>query len=220
MALDRVADRLTGPTQSGVREILRRRGPAIERAAEQMRSEHPGRPPRELAERVISRRSELLAMSGAVSAIPGMVPGAGTAVELGAAITDITLLTYAQMELVLLIAVLYERPLEQVEERRLDVLLAMGSQTGAVKLRRDGDIEIMRRRYGKDDLTGEAAERLAERVNRQLARQVAGRLARRRAAIILGREIPFVGVGIAAGFNLRSTRRIGRAAITVFEHLS
>src|SRR4051812_44224560 len=175
MALDRVADRLTGPTQSAVREILHHRRPAIEHAVERLRREHPDLPPRALAERVVARRSEMLAAGGAVSALPGVLPGAGTAVELGAALTDITLLTVSQMGLVPTIAALYQRPLENSEERRLDVLLAMGSQGGVVKLRRDGDIEIMRRRYGRDDLMGEAAERLAERVNRQLARLVAGR---------------------------------------------
>jgi hypothetical protein len=36
---------------------------------------------------------------------------------------------------------------------------------------------------------------------------------------VLGRAIPVVGIGIAAGFNLWSTRRIGATAIRYFEHL-
>jgi hypothetical protein len=220
MAIDRVADQLTGTTQNAVSEVLRRRGPAIARAAERLRDQHPGLPPRELADKAISRRSEVMAMTGAASALPGLVPIAGTAVELGAAVGDITLLTLSQVELVLLIAALYHRSLDDVEPRRLEVLLALGVEAGVVKLRRDGEVEIMRRRYAPGELRGDGVERLASRVNRELAGQVIRRLARRRAGIVLGREIPVVGIGIAAGFNLRSTRRVGRSAITLFEHLS
>jgi len=49
---------------------------------------------------------------------------------------------------------------------------------------------------------------------------VTGRLARRRAHIILGREIPLLGIGLAAGYNLRSTRGLGGEAARFFRHIA
>ena len=44
------------------------------------------------------------------------------------------------------------------------------------------------------------------------------RLGRRRARVILGREIPFgVGVAIGGGFNYFATRKVGRLAIKYYE---
>ena len=63
-----------------------------------------------------------------------MLPGPGTAAEIGAALGDITLLTAAQVELILLAAHLYGRPLTDQDARLLDVLLVLGLDVGAVKL--------------------------------------------------------------------------------------
>jgi hypothetical protein len=89
-----------------------------------------------------------------------------------------------------------------------------------VRLRRDGSVDVAGERFPRDALRGAAEGRLAQRVNRRLARQVVGRLARRRAHIILGREIPVLGIGLAAGYNAWSTRKLGHAAVDYFEHLA
>jgi hypothetical protein len=45
------------------------------------------------------------------------------------------------------------------------------------------------------------------------------RVARRSAFVLLGREVPLLGIGVAAGYNHRSTRKVGAAAIRYFEHI-
>jgi uncharacterized protein (DUF697 family) len=147
------------------------------------------------------------------------MPGVGTVAEVGAAIGDISLLTFTQVELVLLLAHLYGRPLDDHPARRLDVLLALGVEAGAVSLVRGGQVDVLGVRHLPSELSGQAIDRLAARVNRRLAGQVAARLARRRARIVVGRVVPVVGIGLAAGYNLWSTRRTGRSAIQLFEHL-
>ncbi len=220
LALDRVADQFAATTERAVEEVVARRSASIAAAAERMRRDGDGAPPRLLAERAVARRSRQVALTGAVSAAPALVPGAGTAVEVGAALADVALLTASEVELVLLEAALYGRGLDDREGRRLDVLLALGMEAGVVKLRRDGAVDILGEHHTREELGAAGIDRLAARVNRRLGRQVARRLARRHVKIIIGRELPAIGIGLAAGYNLRSTRRVGNAGIQLFEHLS
>ena len=220
VAVDRLSDRLAGTTERAISTVVERRGPAIVRAAERLRAEHPGCSPAELARLAIARSARRVAGTGAVSALPATLPGAGTVVELGAALGDASLLTVAQTELVVLLAHLYGRPVHEVAARRMDVLMAMGVEAGVVDLRRNGTIRVMGTTHRDGELTGEAGAKLTKRISRRLAAQVAGKLARRRAYVILGRELPVVGVGLAAGYNLWSTRKLGHAARSYFHHVA
>ncbi|HEX2376727.1 MAG TPA: hypothetical protein VHI30_04130 [Gaiellales bacterium] len=220
VAVDRLSDRLAGTTERAISTVVEKRGPAIVRAAERLRAEHPGRSPAELARLAIARSARRVAGTGAVSALPATLPGAGTVVELGAALGDASLLTVAQTELVVLLAHLYGRPVDDVAARRMDVLMAMGVEAGVVDLRRNGTIRVMGTTHRDGELTGEAGAKLTKRISRRLAAQVAGKLARRRAYVILGRELPVVGVGLAAGYNLWSTRKLGHAARSYFHHVA
>jgi hypothetical protein len=216
----RVAERLASTTERGIAMVVERRGPAVARAAERLRAEHPGAGPGELSRIATARASRRAAGTGAVSALPAVLPGPGTAIEVGAAIGDASLLTIAQAELALTIAHLHGLPLDDVDARRLDVLMAMGVEAGVVDLRRDGSIRILGTTYARDELGRAADAGLAARVSRRLATQVVARLARRRAHVLLGRELPIVGLGVAAGYNLWSTRTLGRAAERYCRHVT
>ena len=138
----------------------------------------------------MGRRALHLAGTGAVSAIPAIIPGPGTTAEVSAALGDLALLTAAQIELVLTIAYLYDRPLADHEARRLDVLMALGVDAGVVKLGRSGVVTLAGEKIPLSEFDAASIDVLAARVNRKLATQVASRLARRRAHVIIGREIP------------------------------
>ena len=217
--VDRVADRLAAATERGIAIVVERRGPAVARAAERLRAERPGAGPEELSRVAIARAARRAAGTGAVSALPAVLPGPGTAVEIGAAIGDASLLTVAQAELALTIAHLHGLPLDDLEARRLDVLMAMGVEAGVVDLRRDGSVRVLGTTYSRDELGRAAGGGLAARVSRRLATQVVARLARRRAHVLLGRELPVLGLGVAAGYNLWSTRTLGRAALRYCRHI-
>jgi hypothetical protein len=199
--------------------VIVKRGPAIERAAVRLRAKHPHLGRSKLARVAVVRRSMHVAGAGAVSAVPAIIPGPGTATEISVALGDIALLTAAQIELVLLISQLYDRPMADQEARRLDVLMALGVEAGVIKLQRSGGVKFEGQKIDRSEFEDEHIDRLATRVNRTLAQHVAARLARRRAHVIIGREIPLLGIGIAAGYNLWSTRKIGLASIRYFEHL-
>jgi hypothetical protein len=156
LAVDKLSERLAGTTERAIATVVERRGPAVVRAAERLRAEFPGRSPAELAQIAVSRSGRRVAGTGAVSALPATLPGAGTMVEVGAALGDASLLTVAQTELVLLLAHLHGRPIEDVEARRLDVLMAMGVEAGVVDLRRDGTVRVMGTPHRDGELSGEA----------------------------------------------------------------
>jgi hypothetical protein len=220
MAVDKLSERLASATEFAIATVVERRGAAVVRTANQLRAEHPGRSPSELARMAIARSGKRVAGTGAVSALPATLPGVGTVVELGAALGDASLLTVAQTELVLLLGHLYGRPVDDVEARRLDILMAMGVEAGVVDLRRNGLVRVMGTTYRDGELSGEAGARLVKPISRRMAAQVAGKLARRRAYVLLGREVPVIGIGLAAGYNLWSTRRVGKAARRYFHHVS
>ena len=221
VVVDRLAASLSRATETALRGVITRRGPAIERSAEKLRRKHPHLGRAKLARVAMGRKAIHLAGSGAVSAIPAVIPGPGTTAEVTAALGDLAYLTAAQIELVLVIAHLYERPLSDHEARRLDVLMALGVDAGVVKLgRRSGTVRLAGEKIPVSEFDPASIDVLAARVNRKLATQVASRLARRRAHVIIGREIPVLGIGIAATYNLWSTRTIGLAAIRYFEHVS
>jgi hypothetical protein len=215
-----LSERLATTTDRAIRTVVRHRGAAIAEAGDALRAEHPGVDPGRLVRIAAARRSWHLAGTGAASAIPAVVPGPGTLAEIGAALGDVALLTAAQVELILLGAHLFGRPLTDREARLLDVLLVLGLDVGAVKLRRGGDVEALGTRYRPAELQGARADSLAASVSGRLALQVTGRLARRRAHIILGREIPLLGIGLAAGYNLRSTRGLGGETVRFFQHIA
>jgi hypothetical protein len=219
-AVAALAERLATAIDRAIRTVVAHRGPALASAADTLRAEHPGMDPGRLVQTAVRRRSWHLAGTGAASALPAVLPGPGTMAEVGAALADVTLLTAAQVELILIAAHLHGRPLDDEDARLLDVLMVLGIDVGAVKLRRGGSIEALGETFAVADLRGVREDALAKRVSARLAIQVTARLARRRAHVILGREIPVLGVGLAAGFNLRSTRSLGDTAVRFFRHVT
>jgi hypothetical protein len=215
-----LSERLATTTDRAIRTVVKHRGGAAAASGESLRAEFPGTDPTRLVHTAFARRSWHLAGTGAASAIPAVVPGPGTIAEISAALGDVALLTAAQVELILVAAHLFDRPLADQDARLLDVLLVLGLDVGAVKLRRGGIVETMGIRYRPGELQGARAETLSAGVSGRLALQVTGRLARRRAHIILGREIPLLGIGLAAGYNLRSTRGLGDEAARFFRHIA
>ena len=78
------------------------------------------------------------AARGAVSATPAVIPAAGTAIELATAVADQLVRTVAEARMVLALAHLRGLDVQQVELRRLDILLVLGLSAGAAEI--DGDI--------------------------------------------------------------------------------
>src|SRR5579871_1290137 len=101
-AVAALAARLGTSIDRAIRTEVAHRGPALAAAAEAIRAEHPQMDPQRLVQTAVKRRSWHLAGTGAVSSLPAFLPGPGTMAEVGAALADVTLLTAAQVELILM----------------------------------------------------------------------------------------------------------------------
>ena len=212
-AADELAMRLADQTEQAIDTVVRLRASAIQAAVEVERLQNPQLSERELAEHLVHEKTKLVATTGAISALPGAFPGAGSAVEIGAAVADAAVLVYNQVAMVLAVACAYGRDLRDFEARKLDVLLIFGMLAG-LAVPAGKTVEVL----GERVTLGVLPRETVAKVNRRIGGEVVKRLGRRRAKVILGREIPFgVGVAIGSGFNYVATRKVGRLAIKYFE---
>jgi hypothetical protein len=219
-AINEVAERLTVATERAVEEIVDRRGVPIAVDADVFRLKHPTLKGRELDRALIADRRWRGAAMGAVSALPGIVPGAGTAIEVVAAVADALNITYQQVELVLALCHLHGRDLSDRDARELDVLMVLGIEAGVI--RREGtrlvaeDLDLALHDLRSSGVPAAVVGRL----NRSVGSRVIHRVARRRARVAVGRLIPAgVGVIIAAGADYMAVRSAGNAALSYLELL-
>src|SRR3954452_7875856 len=211
--LDELAVRLSDQTEQAIELVVRTRAAAIQASVEVERLQNPQLTDRELADHLVHEKTKVAAAAGAVTALPGAVPGAGTAVEIAAAIADSAALVYNQVTMIIAVAFCYGRDLHDYEARKLDVLLIYGMLAGlAVPAGKTVDV------LGERVTLGVLPREAVGKVNRRIGAEVVRRLGRRRARVILGREIPFgIGVAIGSGANYMVTRKVGRLAIKYFE---
>jgi len=216
--VEQVAERLAVATERSIEEIVERRSVSIAVDADVFRLSHPGLAGDALDRALIAERRWRSAAMGALSALPGVVPGAGTSIEVVAAIADALNVTFQQIELALALDHLHGRDLRDKDQRILDVLLVLGLEAQVVQHKGDRlvaeDMDL-----SLDDLrTGGVPLEVVARLNRTVGERVVRRVARRRARVAVGRLIPAgIGVVVAAGADYLAVRSAGRAAMSYLE---
>jgi hypothetical protein len=158
------------------------------------------------------------AARGAVSAIPAVIPAAGTAIELASAVADQMVRTVAEARMVLALAHLRGLDVQQTELRRLDILLVLGLSAGAAEI--DGDIirvqglEISVAELQSGSIPPEAALTLGTAVGTDIVASIA----KRRTAGVLLRLLPGgMSVVAAAWYDWRATGSTGKHAVEYFD---
>jgi hypothetical protein len=211
-AVEELAVRLTGATEFAIDEMVRRRAGAIKSTVEVVRLQHPGATPEEVARILVYQRSRLAAIAGGVSALPGAIPGVGTATEIGASLADVALLVYTQVGLIMAVAAAYDHDLSAYDDRAADVRIVLALDTGVARFgKRGAELADGTRLDPRDSA-------LSVDVNRSVGELVVRRTARSRARMVLGREIPFgIGVAIGVGANFRIMRHTGRTALRYYD---
>ncbi len=215
--IDEAAARLGVITRDVIDSVVRTRGVSIAADADVFRLRHPDLDAAALARALVRDRARRGGATGFATGLPSVIVGVGTAVEVAAALADAALITYAEVSLVLALAHLRGRDLEDIEARRLDVLLAIGLHRGAVRRGSDGSL-----RAGPDRLDVATLDALPDavvgRINRALADRVIAKVVRRRAAVLAGRLLPLgIGAAVAAVEDFRSVGGVGRSALKLFD---
>jgi hypothetical protein len=215
-AIEEISNRLAVVTRNAIDTVVRTRALAIAADADVFRLQLPGLDQAGLERALIRLRARKGGAAGLVSGLPSVVAGPGTVIEIAAAIADAAAVTYAEVSMILALAHLRGRDLSAVEARRLDVLLVLGIQAGAVKIK-DGELRSGDQRLDPahlDDLPDE----VVGVINRELAERVIVKFARRRAAVLAGRLLPLgIGVVVAGVEDFRSVGSVGRSARKYFD---
>jgi hypothetical protein len=162
-----------------------------------------------IAARVISRYSKLSAASGAVTALPSVLPGVGTAVAvLGGGAADIAVGLKLQIDMCMCLVEIYEAELSGEDKKHLAFVLALA-----------GSAEHMAANGGKA-----AVKKIAEKLVYQYLRgpvlvtikQLFKRLSITFTQKAMAKAVPAgVGVAFSGSTNFVVTTVVGKVAVAV-----
>jgi hypothetical protein len=208
-AADELAERLADQTEAAIETAVRLRAKSLAAGVEVERLLYPDLADDLFLVHLVRRRAKLSAVVGAATAAPSIFPGAGTVVAFGSSLADAGAMLYSEVALIVELCAASGRPVDDPDVLTVDVLIVLA---------RDAGVEVPEELLNEAK-RGEAHANAIPRstlgdLNRELGARVVKRVARRRARVILGRELPF-GVGVALGGvgNYRSMHSLGRTAI-------
>jgi hypothetical protein len=199
-AADELAERLADQTEAAIDTAVRLRAPALAAGVEIERRLYPDLAPDLFLAHLVRRRAKLSA---------AVFPGAGTVVGIGSSLADAGATLYAEVALIVELSAAVGHKVDDPEVLAADVLVVLALSAGVeipAELREAS-------RLGTAQASAVPRAALGD-LNRELGARVVKRIARRRARVILGRELPF-GVGVALGGvgNYRAMHALGRTAI-------
>ena len=151
-----------------------------------------------VAEYLIEHKARATALVGGATAFPGTIPGIGAVGTITTAISsEIVAVTKLEIELCLEIACLYGWDIS--DESRVWEITGILNGQGRRPAQEE---EVLRRMIARAVKTGMI------RVMIRVSRRIGLRMLRR----LIIKVLPWVGIPIGAGYNMMSTREIGRAA--------
>jgi hypothetical protein len=183
-----------------------------------LKSERPDLDNDALAKFVARRVIRTSSVQGMALALPGAVPGLGTAVQvtaqLGTVAADIALMLRNQAYLVFSLGCIYG--LRGRELLIQDVLISIGLWTKALALTKSGAIRIGTKVVEANFKKHFSAEVL-KNINRKLSTTVLTKYGTKRGGIALGKLIPFgVGVVVGGSFNYLAMRSFAASTTDYF----
>lgn len=164
----------------------------------------------QLASLIISDFSMRAALAGGAAALPGLLPGIGSAVALvGGALADMTLSLKHDVEMILCLSHAYGHDIRDERERWLAYVMA-GVRTHAAESRSNYLVDLM-------EIQLEALPKYTPRQLFKLAATVVGRLALGALSRGYLRALPIVGIAISASTNKFLTTSVGWACVDALE---
>ena len=163
-----------------------------------------------VTDKIIQRYSKLAATSGAATAMPGVIPGVGTAVAiLGGGLADVTVCMKLQIDMTMCLAVAINKGLSNEDAKHMSFIIALA-----------GSLEQM----GKAGVTQVASKAGVKMVNKYLtgATLIAIKELFKKIGIVFtqkaaAKAIPFgIGVLIGGAANYALTKYVGKTAREVF----
>jgi hypothetical protein len=176
----------------------------------------------DLARREISAITKKLTAAGVVAALPGAVPGLGTAAQVVATGGSISAETYmilrnlAMMQFV--VAGLYGHDVF-APDRKEETAIIFGLQTGVIQPAKEAGTRLGTKIAIKQ-FNQHVSGAVFRKVNQKISTTVVTKWGTKRGGIAVGRLIPFgVGSAVGGGMNYASARGFGRAVMTYYDDL-
>ncbi|HZK18582.1 MAG TPA: hypothetical protein VFD15_04635 [Clostridia bacterium] len=168
-----------------------------------LRRNHPHSSKAELSQMVIKDAAFKCAIFGAATAVPAVLPGIGTLVSLFAGtMTNIAILMYLMSKMVLEVAVIYDRDIENENTTREAIWAFYGAIGGNIASRGASRIAV----------AGLSSEVLSSILTRSL-NMLGIRIAQR---TVIARIVPVLGVVLAAVINYTIAAQIGKATMDFY----
>jgi hypothetical protein len=208
-AADELAERLADQTEAAIDTAVRLRARSLASGVEVERMLYPDLAEDLFLEHLIRQRAKISAVIGAVTAAPAIVPGAGSVVGLGASVVDTAAMLYSEVALIVELSAATGRSVADPNALTVDVLVVLALDAG-VEIPEEMIAEARRGEVQADAIPRGTLGDL----NRAIGIRVIKGSARRRARVLLGRELPF-GIGVALGgvSNYRTMHTLGRTAV-------
>ena len=194
----------------------------IEAEVAALRTRANGASDRQLSQLAIRGVRRRMTGAGAVAALPGAVPGWGTAAQIavnGPVITGETwflMRSLAAMQLT--VAGLHGLDVTH-PDRRDELIIVLGLETGAIVPAKEAGKRIGTKVAIKQ-FNARVSGALLRKINQKLGITVLTKWGTKRGGIALGRLIPFgVGMAVGGGVNYLTARGFGRALIRYYSEL-
>ena len=190
----------------------------IRREVQQLQYANPGKSAHVLASLYINNTQNKYASVGAVTALPGAIPGLGTAaqiaIETGAISADVALMLRWMAATAYAIGLIYGKDTQHDFENEFTVVL--GIWAGVVLPEKAAQAKGEKLSTGHFDK--HITDRIQNRLRQKVARKLATKYGSKRGGAALGRLIPF-GVGAIVGglFNYSTMKKFGKAADDYFK---
>jgi hypothetical protein len=189
----------------------------IELEVAQLRHENQHKDLKALAGLYLKKARLKYASVGVATALPGVIPGLGTAaqiaIEAGAISADVLFMLRWMASLCYGTALIYNRDIKDDFEDEFTVVL--GIWAGVVEAEKAGAAKgesISINHFDKH-----ITERIRNRMNQKIGRKLVTKYGSKRGGVALGTLVPF-GIGAVVGgtFNYFTIDRFGKAAIDYF----
>lgn len=185
---------------------------------QQLIKANPHRAPHELSQILIKKTRNKYASVGAVTALPGVIPGLGTAaqiaVEAGAISADVVLMLRWMASVCYATGLIYGKDTEHEFEQEYTIVLGIWAEVILPEKAAIAKGEKLVITHFNRHIT----ERIQNRMRQKIARKLAAKYGAKRGGAVLGRLIPF-GVGAIVGgiFNYTTMQKFGNAADSYFK---
>jgi hypothetical protein len=199
-------------------ETLQPNSDDVARHIADLRSAHPSLSKDALANKWADKICWRFASEGAATALPGVIPGLGTAAQIGiegcAISADLTYMLRCMAGLSIGVGQIYERDTDASFNQ--DFVRVLGVWCGVLNLGKETTVRISSKvaiaQFKK------VPSEIFKRINKRVGTTIVTKYGAKRGGIAIGRLIPFgVGAVVGGGFNLATMKGFKKAAIKYYK---